>query len=90
MRQAGSIVKKRKRFYIVYRTEQGKQKWEGGFETKGAAQARLTEILGQIQTGTYCEPSGMTFAEFADTWLAGRVKIETDTRLSYRSYLDPK
>jgi hypothetical protein len=48
MRQAGSIVKKGKRYYVVYRTPDKKQKWEGGYKTKGEAQTRLTEVLGQI------------------------------------------
>ena len=88
MRQAGSIVKKRNLYYIIYRTPERRQKWEGGFETKGQARVRLTEILGRIQTGTYCEPSATTFADFADSWLAGRVSIEADTGSSYGSYLN--
>jgi integrase len=87
MRQAGSIIKKRKRWYVVYRTVAGKQKWEGGFETKGQAQNRLTEVLGQIQTGGYIEPSEMTFGEFADQWLKNRVNIRAATRQGYESYL---
>ena len=46
MRQAGCVVKKRNEFYAFYRTPKGKQKWEGGFETKTRAQERLSEILG--------------------------------------------
>jgi integrase len=87
MRQAGSIIKKRKRYYIVYRTETGKQKWEGGFDNKGQAQTRLTEVLGQIQKGAYIEPSEKTFGVFADQWLKNRVNIEGATAEGYESYL---
>jgi integrase len=87
MRQAGSIVKKRKRWYVVYRTPEKRQKWEGGFKTKGEAQGRLTEILGQIQTGAYCEPSSMAFSVFANLWLSGRINITTATEVGYESYM---
>jgi len=87
MRQAGSITKKRKRWYIVYRTPAGKQKWEGGFETKGQAQVRLIEALGQMQNGSYFEPSETTFADFADQWLDNRINIGGSTWAGYRSYL---
>jgi integrase len=87
MRQAGSITKKRKRWYIVYRTPEAKQKWEGGFKTKDLAQNRLTEILGQIQTGGYSEPSAMTLGEFADQWLKNRVNVRGSTSEGYESYI---
>ena len=87
MRQAGSVIKKRKRWYAVYRTEAGKQKWEGGFETKEKAQYRLTEILGQIQTGAYIEPSQMTLGSYADSWLKSRVNIEGSTTAGYSAYI---
>jgi integrase len=87
MRQAGTITRKRKRWYIVYRTPAGKQKWESGFETKGQAQNRLTEVLGQIQTGGFVEPSDMTFEVFADQWLKNRVNVRGSTSEGYESYL---
>jgi hypothetical protein len=87
MRQAGSIVKKRRRYYIIYRTATGKQKWEGGFETKAQARNCLTEILGQIQTGGFFEPSEMTFEIFADQWLKNRISIGGATWEGYDSYL---
>jgi integrase len=87
MRQAGSVLKKRNRWYVAYRTETGKQNWEGGFDTKGQAQARLTEILGQIQSGAYVEPSGILFDEFADQWLKNRINISGSTWEGYDSYL---
>jgi hypothetical protein len=60
MRQAGSIVRKRKKYYVVYRTPAKTQKWEGGFDTKAAAQQRLTEIRGDIRKGSYFERSDKT------------------------------
>jgi integrase len=78
---------KGKRWYIVYRTPTGKQKWQGGFDTKGEAQTRLTEVLGLIQKGDYAEPSEMTLGEFADQWLKGRVNVKGSTSGEYESYL---
>jgi integrase len=88
MRQAGSVVKKRKRYYIVYCRPDGQQKWKGGFETKGQAQAKLTEVLGQMHTKTYFEPVERTSIEFADAWLENRVSINGSTWQNYKSYLD--
>jgi integrase len=87
MRQAGSIIKKRKRWYAVYKAPDGKQKWEGGYLTKGQAQDRLTEALGQIHTGDYIEPSKMTLSEFAGQWIKNRITIEGNTREGYESYI---
>jgi integrase len=87
MRQAGSIIKKRKRYYVVYRRPDKKQKWEGGFATKGKAQTRLTELLRQMDTGTYVEATEETFSEFADKWLKNRVGIKGSTLQNYESYL---
>jgi hypothetical protein len=88
MRQAGSIVKKRNLYYIIYRKADKKQKWEGGFETKGKARTRLTEILRQMDTGTYVETTEETFLVFADKWLKSRVGIKDSTWQNYESYLN--
>jgi len=62
--QGGCIVKPsgaRKTWSIKYRDPTGEQLWEGKFKTKNAARARLNEILGQIDKGTYARPSSVTF-----------------------------
>ena len=88
MRQAGSIVKKRNRYYVVYRNPDKKQKWIGGFEKKAEAQTARTRILGEIQTGAYFETDATTFEQFADEWLENRVSIKGSTWQNYKSYLD--
>lgn len=60
-RQRGAIVRRYNRYAIKYRTPEGKQKWESGFETKAQAQTRLNEILRDIGKGDYIEPKTMTF-----------------------------
>jgi integrase len=88
MRQTGSIVKKRNLYYIAYRKADKKQEWEGGFETKAKARARLTEVLRQMDTGTYVETTEEIFSEFADKWLKSRVGIKGSTWQNYESYLN--
>jgi integrase len=87
MRQAGSIIKKGRRYYVVYRNPAGKQKWVGGFKKQSEAQAERTRILGEMHVGTYFETIEKTFSEFADEWLENRVSIKGSTWQNYQSYL---
>ncbi|NWF83366.1 MAG: Arm DNA-binding domain-containing protein [Bryobacteraceae bacterium] len=50
-RQRGAIVRRYKGYSIKYRTPEGKQKWESGFDTKAKAQTRLNELLRDIGKG---------------------------------------
>jgi hypothetical protein len=80
--QGGHIVRPsgvRKTWSIIYRDPSGLQRWEGKFETRGAAQHRLTEVLGEIDKGTYARPSSITFERFAEDWLASRRQIRGST-----------
>jgi site-specific recombinase XerD len=72
---------------VIYRTPEGKQKWESGFETKGQAQTGITEVLGQIQTGGYVGSSEKTLGDFADEWLKNRVNVRGSTSEGYECYL---
>ncbi len=80
-RQRGSIVRRYGRYAVVYRTPEGKQKWEGGFETKAQAQTRLNELLRDIGKGDYIEPKSMTFGKFAEEWIESRSSIRGSTSL---------
>jgi integrase len=42
-----------------------------GFKTQREAQAALTELLGNVRSGTHVNPSTMTFDGWAQMWLAG-------------------
>jgi hypothetical protein len=73
-----------------------KQKWHSGFATRREAEAELTKLLGQIQTGTYVAPTRRTVGEFlTDEWLpAMRHTIRPLTLESYeracRNHLVPQ
>ncbi len=84
-RQRGTIVQRGNIFRIKYRTAHGKQKWEGGFPSRAAARDRLNEVLTEINRGAYIEPKRVTFAEFAEKWLASRMSIRGSTLAAYRS-----
>jgi integrase len=90
MSQRGHIVKPsgaRKTWSIIYRDPTGAQQWEGKFRTRGDAQRRLTEVLGDIDKGTYARPSSVTFEKFAEDWLAGRRQIRGSTESGYGSII---
>jgi hypothetical protein len=56
MSQGGHLVKptgSRKTWAIMYRDTEGKLRWEGKFRTKSNAQTRLSEVLNEIDKGTY-------------------------------------
>jgi len=70
-RQSGSIFRRGDDSWtLVFRNPDGKQKWLGGFETKGIAQKRLTEELEKIGNGTYHEVQAVLFKEFCETCLS--------------------
>jgi integrase len=64
--QRGSIIKRGESWTIVYRTPDAKQKWEGGFEKKDRAQARLDEVLGAIRANKYVPRTDETLREYCD------------------------
>jgi len=86
-RQGGSIRKRGSVYYVIYRTPEGKQKWESGFPNKASARARLSDILASIHKGAYIEPRAITFAEFAESYLLGRVGIRSSTSAGYASII---
>jgi len=42
--------------------------------TKKQAEAKLAQLLHELNTGTYVEPSPMTFGEYLDKWLSEKVE----------------
>jgi len=60
----------------------------GKFRTKSNAQARLSEVLNEIDRGTYTRPSSLSFEEFAKEWLSGRRQIRGSTEAGYSSLID--
>jgi len=59
--------------------------WETVRGTKKEAEKRRTELLHQLDTGTFIKPSKTTFAEYLERWLQDYVKPELSPR-SYERY----
>ena len=57
---------------------------------KALAQRRLTELLRQVDTGTFVEPSRLTVAEYFEQWLRDSAgpHVSSRTLESYRGNLD--
>ncbi len=66
-------------------TGRRRQRWHSGFDTKRAATAALTEILGRLQKGDYVEPSKVSFGAFLAEYLdAARATLRPGTWEGYR------
>ena len=87
----GSIQKKGKSYYIVFRfkdpkTKRKKQKWIAAGKKKDAEE-KLAELMKDINSGTYRDIKKATFAEFSQRWL--NIYAEMKTKPStFRSYRD--
>lgn len=57
---------------------------EAGFPTRKAAERRLTEIMGQVDHGTYVAPSRQRLAVYLTSWLQG-LQVKATTRDNYRT-----
>src|SRR5262245_9293387 len=86
-RQRGSLVKKGKAYYVVFRNLEKRQKWVGPFPNKASARTRLNEILVEISCGIYTEPEPITFKDFAESYIAGRRSIRGSTCSAYASII---
>src|SRR5262245_33344515 len=86
-RQGGSVRKRGSVYYVIYRTPEGRQKWESGFPNKASARAHLNEILIEINKGTYTEPKPILFSEFAAEYLSGRLALRGSTSAGYASII---
>lgn len=83
----GYIKKRGKDSYTVVislgkdpETGKYRQQWEAVKGSKKQAETRLTELLAQLDTGTYMKPSKTTVAEFLDKWLADYAKPKLSPR----------
>jgi len=72
----GSIIKRGKSSYTVVlnlgndpTTGKRKQQWVSVKGTKKDAEKRLSELLTQIDTGTFMKPAKTTLGEFLERWL---------------------
>jgi integrase len=82
----GSIVRRKNNYSIKvslgFDQASGKyrQHWEAVKGTKADAQKRLTEILHQLDTGSYMKPGKTTVADFLRKWLQDYVKPNLSPR----------
>ena len=88
----GSIHKKGQVYYIVFRvfdSKSGKlrQKWIPAGNSKRTAERHLTELMGDVQNGTFRELKKATYAQFASLWLESYAKLKTKPS-TFRSYND--
>jgi integrase len=86
----GHIRKRGERWYYVHGVEdpasgRRRQKWQGGYPTRHEAERALRESLTSLDTGTWTEPSKLTFATYVDdVWLPQMVdQVESSTLESY-------
>jgi integrase len=86
--QRGSILRRGATWSVVYRTPDGKQKWQGGYRTKEDAQKQVDIILGSIRENRYVEPKEIIFREFCDDWMkTAKSVLKPKTWASYQSAL---
>jgi integrase len=85
--QHGSVLKRGEYWTLIYRVK-GKQKWEGGFETKGKAQDRLGVVLKSIGDNRYVEKKEISVADFCLDWMEkSKATLKPKTWCFYQSVL---
>jgi integrase len=96
----GTTIKRGRTWSVVLdvgRDENGKrkQRWEGGFRTKSEAEKRLSDLLREVQRGTYIDSGRVTVDEWLHDWLDGRRSNIADstyatTRIIIDARISPK
>jgi integrase len=86
----GSIQKKGDIYYVVFRVPDPKsgklkQKWISAGKTKKGADLKLTELVGEVNNGTYREIEKITFSKFVGLWLSSYAKSRCKPS-TYKSY----
>ncbi len=89
----GSIIKRSKDSYSIVlnlgidETGKRKQQWVSVKGGKRDAEKRLSELLHQLDTGTFVKPGKTTLGEFLEKWLADYAKPNLSPR-SFERYQD--
>lgn len=90
----GHIIKRYKNSYTVVlnlgtdpTTGKRRQQWVSVKGTKKDAEKRLSELLTQIDTGTFMKPGKTTLAEYLEKWLADYAKPNLSPR-GFERYRD--
>ncbi|SFA83026.1 Site-specific recombinase XerD [Lentibacillus halodurans] len=86
---SGSVRKDKTSWYYVIEMGKGingkrKQKKKRGFKTKKEAHKAMTEMLHELNSGTYVEPKKITMNEFLSEWLKNKqLTVGENTYLKY-------
>ncbi len=86
----GSIQNKSGRYYAVIAIG-SKRKWFSGKDcTKKSAQKKLTEVLKEIDDGTYKEMPEIKFNDFGDQWIRdyAEVSVKPSTLVGYKDIVN--
>lgn len=78
----------RRAYEITYTDSEGRRRWQrvqGGLKN---AEAALEETRRRLRRGERVAPTRATFAEVAETWIAGQSQLRSATRDRYRWALD--
>src|SRR3989442_1324151 len=65
-------------------TGKKRQKWHTVSGSKRKAEAELTRLLHELQTGTYTEPVKFTVKEYLDKWLADYAMVSVSAKTCER------
>ncbi len=93
----GHIVKRYKNSYTIVlnmgvdpTTGKRKQQWVSVKGTKKDAEKRLSELLNQLDTGTFVKPDKLTVAEYLRQWLTDYVELNCSPKTieSYRQLIN--
>ena len=92
----GSIVKRGKSYTVVVdldrdpNTGRRKQQWIAAGHTRREADAKLTEVMHGLSTGTFLKPNKITVGEFLRKWLLdyAEINVRPKTFEGYRERLE--
>jgi integrase len=63
--------------------ERRRRQWHGSWALKGEAKQQLTDLLGNVQRGTYVAPKRQTFADFVEKEWIPALQVRPSTASSY-------
>jgi len=81
----GTVIRRGTAYSVVLDLGKGAdgkriRKWHSGYRTKKEAERARVELLGQVDRGSYVDPSKLTLSEFAEKWLDQMTTLGRDAR----------
>jgi integrase len=66
-----------------------RQRWQGGFTTRRAAEEALSGLVGDVRESAYVAPSKQRLGEYLDDWLkSSAIRVRPSTLASYRMNME--